>query len=50
MNQDQRPFVETYDTTLRDGSQGEGISYTVEDKLRLAEHLDAFGVTYIEEN
>ena len=49
MTQDQRrPFVETYDTTLRDGSQGEGISYTVEDKLRLAEHLDAFGVTYIE--
>ena len=42
------PFVETYDTTLRDGSQGEGISYTIEDKLRLLEHLAAFGMTYIE--
>jgi 2-isopropylmalate synthase len=37
-----------YDTTLRDGTQREGISYTLEDKLRIAEHLDAFGVTFIE--
>jgi 2-isopropylmalate synthase len=43
-----RPPVEIYDTTLRDGSQGEGISFTLEDKLRIAERLDAFGVTYIE--
>ncbi|HWA73715.1 MAG TPA: citramalate synthase [Polyangiaceae bacterium] len=42
------PLVEVYDTTLRDGSQGEGISFTLEDKLRIAERLDAFGVTYIE--
>jgi 2-isopropylmalate synthase len=44
----ERPFVETYDTTLRDGSQGEGISYTIDDKIRILKHLAAFGVTYIE--
>ena len=32
--------VEIYDTTLRDGSQLEGISLTVDDKLRIAEQLD----------
>ena len=40
--------VEIYDTTLRDGSQLEGISLTVEDKLRIAEQLDWLGVDYIE--
>ncbi len=45
---DTRPLVEIYDTTLRDGSQREGISYTLEDKLRIADRLDAFGVAYIE--
>jgi 2-isopropylmalate synthase len=40
--------VEIYDTTLRDGSQGEGINFSVADKLRIAERLDAFGVHYIE--
>src|SRR5262245_40649969 len=40
--------VEIYDTTLRDGSQGLGISFSVIDKLRIAERLDAFGVHYIE--
>ncbi|HSC88198.1 MAG TPA: citramalate synthase [Polyangiaceae bacterium] len=40
--------VAIYDTTLRDGSQGEGVSYTVSDKLRIAERLDQFGVAYIE--
>jgi 2-isopropylmalate synthase len=40
--------VEIYDTTLRDGSQGIGISFSVLDKLRIAERLDAFGVHYIE--
>jgi len=45
---DEREFVEVYDTTLRDGTQREGISYTLEDKLRIAEHLDAFGVAFIE--
>src|SRR5512137_1456875 len=43
-----RPEVEIYDTTLRDGSQGEGINFSVMDKLRIAEKLDAFGVHYIE--
>jgi 2-isopropylmalate synthase len=43
-----RPDVEIYDTTLRDGSQGEGINFSALDKLRIAEKLDAFGVHYIE--
>ncbi len=40
--------VEIYDTTLRDGSQLEGISLTVNDKLRIASQLDYLGVSYIE--
>jgi len=40
--------VELYDTTLRDGAQTEGISFTVSDKLRIAEKLDQIGVHYIE--
>ncbi len=40
--------VEILDTTLRDGSQQEGLSLTVSDKLRVAEALDHLGVTYIE--
>jgi len=40
--------VEIYDTTLRDGAQLEGISLTVDDKLRIAEQLDRLGVHYIE--
>ena len=40
--------VQIYDTTLRDGSQLEGISLTVEDKLRIAEQLDYLGVDFIE--
>jgi 2-isopropylmalate synthase len=40
--------VEVFDTTLRDGSQFEGISLTVEDKLRVAEQLDWLGVDWIE--
>ncbi|MGP8198288.1 MAG: citramalate synthase [Limisphaerales bacterium] len=43
-----KPDVEIYDTTLRDGSQGEGINFSVADKIRIAERLDAFGVHYIE--
>jgi 2-isopropylmalate synthase len=42
------PDIEIYDTTLRDGTQGHGISFSVADKLRIAERLDAFGVAYIE--
>jgi 2-isopropylmalate synthase len=42
------PKVTLYDTTLRDGTQGEGINFSVLDKLRIAEKLDAFGMHYIE--
>ncbi len=40
--------MELYDTTLRDGTQREGISLSVEDKLRIAARLDALGVAFIE--
>jgi 2-isopropylmalate synthase len=40
--------VKLYDTTLRDGSQGEGISYSVLDKERIAQELDLLGVHFIE--
>ncbi len=40
--------VEIFDTTLRDGSQQEGLSLTVDDKLRVAEQLDHLGVAYVE--
>ena len=38
----------TYDSTLRDGEQCEGITLSLEDKLRIVERLDAFGVDFIE--
>src|SRR3954453_9871372 len=41
-------LVEVFDTTLRDGMQVEGVSATVEDKLRIAEQLDLLGVHFIE--
>jgi 2-isopropylmalate synthase len=41
-------LVEVFDTTLRDGMQVEGVSATVEDKLRIAEQLDYLGVHFIE--
>jgi 2-isopropylmalate synthase len=40
--------IEIYDTTLRDGSQGLGIHFSVEDKLRIAAELERFGVAFIE--
>ena len=40
--------VKLYDTTLRDGAQTEGISYSVNDKLRIVEKLDYLGIHYIE--
>src|SRR6516164_2689949 len=43
-----KPRVTLYDTTLRDGTQGTGISFSMLDKIRVAEKLDAFGVHYIE--
>ncbi len=42
------PVVEIYDTTLRDGTQMEGLSLSCDDKLRIAEHLDALGIAFIE--
>ncbi|MDR1434322.1 citramalate synthase [Candidatus Endomicrobiellum devescovinae] len=41
-----RVFI--YDTTLRDGSQGAGISFTIEDKIKIVKALDSFGVSYVE--
>jgi 2-isopropylmalate synthase len=38
----------TYDTTLRDGTQGEDVSFSAEDKVKIARRLDAFGIDYIE--
>ncbi len=40
--------VYIYDSTLRDGAQAEGISFSVEDKLKLVEKLDELGISYIE--
>ena len=40
--------VALYDTTLRDGTQGAGITLSAQDKLRIAERLDEFGIDYIE--
>ena len=40
--------VTIYDTTLRDGTQGTGISFSVLDKIRVAQKLDSFGVDFIE--
>ncbi len=40
--------VKLYDTTLRDGTQGEGVSLSVQDKLRIVERLDQMGIHYIE--
>src|ERR1700747_145164 len=40
--------ISLYDTTLRDGTQGEGISFSVQDKIRIADKLTAFGIHYIE--
>jgi 2-isopropylmalate synthase len=40
--------VSIYDTTLRDGSQGEGVNFSLQDKLLLTKRLDELGVDYIE--
>ena len=47
-NQNTKELVEVFDTTLRDGMQVEGVSATVEDKLRIAEQLNYLGVHFIE--
>jgi len=41
-------LIELFDTTLRDGTQGEGVNLSVDDKLRIAEKLDEFGINIIE--
>ncbi len=41
-------MIRVYDTTLRDGTQAEDISLTVEDKLRIAQRLDSLGIHYVE--
>jgi 2-isopropylmalate synthase len=43
-----RRIIKIYDTTLRDGTQGEGVSFSMEDKVRLASRLDSLGIHYIE--
>ena len=43
-----RDRVVLYDTTVRDGTQGEGVSLSCDDKLRIARRLDEFGMAYIE--
>ena len=43
-----KPALELYDTTLRDGAQGPGISFSVSDKLKITTKLDELGMTYIE--
>lgn len=40
--------IEIYDTTLRDGSQGEGVNFSLEDKLAIARRLDEAGVDFVE--
>ncbi len=40
--------IYTYDSTLRDGGQAEGVAFSLEDKLRLVERLDRFGIDFIE--
>ena len=40
--------VKIYDTTLRDGTQAEGISFSLEDKVKIAQRLDELGIHYIE--
>ncbi|MCL2140411.1 MAG: citramalate synthase [Dehalococcoidia bacterium] len=42
------PKIELYDTTLRDGAQREGVSFTATDKLKIAYKLDELGVEYVE--
>ena len=40
--------IEIFDSTLRDGAQGEGISFSVQDKLAIVKALDRLGVKYVE--
>ena len=40
--------IEIFDSTLRDGAQGQGISFSLEDKLKIVRALDDIGIDYIE--
>ena len=40
--------IEIYDTTLRDGTQGEGVSLSLQDKLQITRRLDEIGVEFVE--
>ena len=40
--------IAIYDTTLRDGSQGEGVNFSLQDKLLITTRLDELGIDYIE--
>jgi len=40
--------IQIYDTTLRDGTQGEGVSLSLQDKLQITQRLDEMGFDYIE--
>src|SRR5215472_5767036 len=40
--------IHIYDTTLRDGSQGEGVSFSLQDKLNITRRLDELGVDFVE--
>lgn len=48
MHKNSSHFVHLYDTTLRDGSQRKGLSFSLEDKLKITRLLDGFGVSYVE--
>src|SRR5713226_9120823 len=40
--------IHVYDTTLRDGSQGEGVNFSLQDKLKITQRLDDLGIDFIE--
>ncbi|HEV3137389.1 MAG TPA: citramalate synthase, partial [Pirellulales bacterium] len=40
--------IQIYDTTLRDGSQGEGVNFSLHDKLLITERLDSLGFDHVE--
>ena len=48
LNNEKIGFVEVYDTTLRDGTQGEGFSLSIDDKLMITDILDELGINFIE--
>ena len=48
MNDKTHQRIEIYDTTLRDGAQGLGVSFSLVDKIQIVQHLDGLGVDYIE--